>query len=98
MARLTLMLLVGRVVEPHGNQDEEDQEWPDDLHQELQLWGGDRESSAATHTHTQTHTARPNRLSVKQEVASCQRDQNSFMNNNETVYVQTTGDGRVDNV
>lgn len=36
-SKLTLMLLVGWVVEPHCNEDEEDEERPDDLHQKLEL-------------------------------------------------------------
>lgn len=31
------MLLVGRIVQPHGDEDEEDQERPHNLHQELKL-------------------------------------------------------------
>lgn len=31
------MLFVGRVIESHGDEDEEDEEWPDDLHQQLKL-------------------------------------------------------------
>lgn len=38
------MLLVGRVVQPHRDEDEEDEEGPDDFRQELEL------------KHTQTHT------------------------------------------
>lgn len=34
---LTFMLLVGRIVDPHGDEDEEDKEWPDDLNQQLDL-------------------------------------------------------------
>lgn len=34
---LTLMLFVRWVVQPHGDEDEEDEERPDDLHQELKL-------------------------------------------------------------
>lgn len=36
------MLLIGGVVEPHSDEDEEDEERPDDLHQQLEL----------KHTHT----------------------------------------------
>ena len=35
--RLTLMLFVWRVVQPHGDEDEEDEKRPDNLHQELKL-------------------------------------------------------------
>lgn len=31
------MLLVWRVVQPHGDEDEEDEERPDDFHEELEL-------------------------------------------------------------
>lgn len=37
VAELTLMLLVGGVAEAHGDEDEEDEEGPDDLRQQLQL-------------------------------------------------------------
>lgn len=53
--KLTLMLLVRRIVEPHGDEDEEDEERPDDLHQELKLRDRDRKSSS-THTHTKSIT------------------------------------------
>ena len=50
------MLLVRRVVEPHGDEDEEDEERPDDLHQELKLRDRKkpiRDRKSLTHTHTQ---------------------------------------------
>lgn len=37
---LTFMLLVGRVVYPHWDQDEEDEKRPDDLDQQLDLKEG----------------------------------------------------------
>lgn len=51
---LTLMLLIWRVVQPHGDEDEEDQERPHDLHQELKLRDRRRReavSAMATITH-----------------------------------------------
>lgn len=36
-ALLTFMLLVWRVVEPHCDENEEDEEGPEDFHQELEL-------------------------------------------------------------
>lgn len=45
------MLLVGRIVQPHRDEDEEDEEGPDDLCQELEL----------KHTQTQTLTRNPAR-------------------------------------
>lgn len=52
------MLLVGRVVQPHSDEDEEDQQWPDDLDQELKLRDRQEETgtiSRDTHNTTQ-HT------------------------------------------
>ena len=37
VCELTLMLLVRRVVQSHRDEDEEDEEWPEDLHQQLEL-------------------------------------------------------------
>ena len=49
------MLLVGRIVQPHGDEDEEDQERPHNLHQELKLRVRRRQEAViamATLTHT----------------------------------------------
>lgn len=54
------MLLIWRVVKPHSDEDEEDEQGPDDLYQELKLqW--------VTHTHTQRR-AEIQRVAGEQEV------------------------------
>lgn len=75
---LTLMLLIWRIVQPHGDEDEEDQERPDDLHQELKLRDGKRQevmSAMTTHPNNNTHTlffpSDSKSFCVKQEAASC---------------------------
>lgn len=75
---LTLMLLIWRIVQPHGDEDEEDQERPDNLHQELKLRDRKRQevrSAMTTHTNSNTHTlflpSDSKSFCVKQEAASC---------------------------
>lgn len=56
--QLTLMLLIWRIVQPHGDEDKEDQEWPDDFHEELKLRDGKRQevmSTMTTHTYSNIH-------------------------------------------
>lgn len=48
------MLLVWRVVQPNGDEDEEDEEGPDDLHKKLQL----RIKQEVTHTVKQEAASR----------------------------------------
>lgn len=55
IGQLTLVLLIWRVVQPHSDEDEKDEQGPDDLHQELQLQWVIESIHTQTHTHTSTH-------------------------------------------